>query len=73
MRTKKGIFLAALAATMVLGFASVSQAAKTYVSIATGGTSGTYYPIGGAIAAAVYLNGKPAGRYSMADLMRDSV
>lgn len=53
MRTKKGIFLAALATVMVLGLAGVSHAAKSYLSIATGGTSGTYYPIGGAIASAV--------------------
>lgn len=53
MKTKKGVFFAAIAATMVLCFSGVSHAAKSYVSIATGGTSGTYYPIGGAIAAAV--------------------
>ena len=32
---------------------SAFAAAKTFLSIATGGTSGTYYPIGGAIAQAV--------------------
>lgn len=34
-------------------FSGTAFAAKTFLSIATGGTSGTYYPIGGAIAAAV--------------------
>ena len=53
MKTKKGVFFAAVAAVAILSFAGVSQAAKSYVSIATGGTSGTYYPIGGAIASAV--------------------
>lgn len=53
MKTKKGVFFAAVAAAMVLCFSGVSHAAKNYVSIATGGTSGTYYPIGGAIAVAV--------------------
>lgn len=53
MKTRKGVFFAAVAAAMVLCFSGVSHAAKSYVSIATGGTSGTYYPIGGAIAAAV--------------------
>lgn len=52
MKTKK-ILLAAVVAVMVLGLAGVCHAAKNYVSIATGGTSGTYYPIGGAIASAV--------------------
>ncbi|CAK7032989.1 MAG: hypothetical protein DELT_00438 [Desulfovibrio sp.] len=53
MKIKKGMFLAAVAASVVLCFSGVGHAAKSYVSIATGGTSGTYYPIGGAIAAAV--------------------
>jgi TRAP transporter TAXI family solute receptor len=52
MKMRKGVFFAAVAA-MVLCFSGVGHAAKSYVSIATGGTSGTYYPIGGAIAAAV--------------------
>lgn len=52
MKTKK-ILLAAAVAVMTLGLAGVCHAAKSYVSIATGGTSGTYYPIGGAIASAV--------------------
>lgn len=53
MKTSKGVFFVAVAAAMVLSFAGISHAAKTYLSIATGGTSGTYYPIGGAIASAV--------------------
>ncbi|MDL2307064.1 TAXI family TRAP transporter solute-binding subunit [Desulfovibrio sp. OttesenSCG-928-C06] len=51
---------AALAALFVLGFAIQTNdalaAEKAYVSIATGGTAGTYYPIGGAIAKAVSTN-----------------
>ena len=39
-------------ATIVTSGAAFA-AAKTFLSIATGGTSGTYYPIGGAIAQAV--------------------
>ena len=39
------------AALMVAALAGAAQA-KTFLSIATGGTSGTYYPIGGAIAQA---------------------
>ena len=53
MKTKKGVFFAAVVAVMILSLTGVSHAAKSYLSIATGGTSGTYYPIGGAIAAAV--------------------
>lgn len=53
MKMKKGMFFAAVAAVAVLSLSGVSHAAKTYLSIATGGTSGTYYPIGGAIAQAV--------------------
>jgi len=49
----KKVFAIALAATAVIAFASVACAAKNYVSIATGGTSGTYFPIGGAIAQTV--------------------
>ncbi|WP_281744223.1 TAXI family TRAP transporter solute-binding subunit [Thermanaerovibrio acidaminovorans] len=41
-----------LAAFMVASLAGVASA-KTFLSIATGGTSGTYYPLGGAIAQAV--------------------
>ncbi|MDR2614166.1 MAG: TAXI family TRAP transporter solute-binding subunit [Candidatus Accumulibacter sp.] len=45
--------IAALSASLCAGFAQ----AKDYVSIATGGTSGTYYPIGGAIAQAASKSG----------------
>ncbi len=44
--------LIALTLVLVMAFAGAASAA-TFLSIATGGTSGTYYPIGGAIAAAV--------------------
>lgn len=53
MRINKCITLvAALIAIAAIGFEGVASA-KTFVSIATGGTSGTYYPIGGAIAQVV--------------------
>lgn len=48
------LFLAALGIFACTGGA----AAKDYISIATGGTSGTYYPIGGAIAKAVSMSGQ---------------
>ncbi|MDR1471927.1 MAG: TAXI family TRAP transporter solute-binding subunit [Synergistaceae bacterium] len=48
------VIAAAAAAAMTCGAAF---AAPAFVSIATGGTSGTYYPIGGAIAAAVSKGG----------------
>jgi TRAP transporter TAXI family solute receptor len=41
-------------------FASAAFAAPVPISIATGGTSGTYYPIGGAIASAVNKGGNIA-------------
>ncbi len=53
MKTRKGVFFAAVVAVTVLSFTGLSHAAKSYISIATGGTAGTYYPIGGAIASAV--------------------
>ena len=49
--------LFALAALGVFALAGVVQA-KDLVSIATGGTAGTYYPIGGAIAQAVSKGGQ---------------
>ena len=52
MKMKK-VLVIALAAVTVIASASMAFAAKNYVSIATGGTSGTYFPIGGAIAQAV--------------------
>ncbi len=52
MKLKKRAFIVAVAAMTVMAFSGIA-CAKTFVSIATGGTSGTYYPIGGAIAQAV--------------------
>jgi TRAP transporter TAXI family solute receptor len=49
------IFTFVTIATLVTS--SSAFAAKTFLSIATGGTSGTYYPIGGAIAQAVSKGG----------------
>lgn len=46
-----------MALVVALSLVSVASAAS-YMSIATGGTSGTYYPIGGAIASAVSKAGK---------------
>ena len=45
----KKLFTAILALTLVLALASTASAA-TFLSIATGGTTGTYYPLGGDIA-----------------------
>lgn len=42
-----------LLAVFLVGAMAGVASAKTFLSIATGGTSGTYYPIGGAIAQAV--------------------
>jgi TRAP transporter TAXI family solute receptor len=52
--TKKSIIAAILICASLA--ATAALAAPASVSIATGGTSGTYYPIGGAIAAAVSKN-----------------
>ncbi|MDR2123814.1 MAG: TAXI family TRAP transporter solute-binding subunit [Desulfovibrio sp.] len=49
---KKSLSLLAVVAAAALGF-SGPACAKDFVSIATGGTAGTYFPIGGAIAKAV--------------------
>ena len=50
--------LAGLSAlTLALGLSVGSAHAADYLSIATGGTAGTYYPIGGAIAQAVSKGG----------------
>ena len=46
---KKRILSLVLAAVLVLGAVSAASAA-TFLSIATGGTTGTYYPLGGDIA-----------------------
>lgn len=54
----KAKFRVLLLACAVSAFAFVPFAqAKDFLSIATGGTSGTYYPIGGAIAKAVSQSG----------------
>ena len=45
----------ALALVLVMAFA-VTASAQTFVSLATGGTGGTYYPIGGGIADVVSKN-----------------
>ena len=46
MRVRRVLVLALVVCFSL--FAGVAQA-KTFVSIATGGTGGTYYPIGGAL------------------------
>lgn len=54
----KKVAIATLAVfLLVFSFAGMASAVS-YMSIATGGTSGTYYPIGGAIASAVTKAGK---------------
>jgi len=50
---KKGIFYALICALVVLFQTPDAQAAQKRLSIATGGTSGVYFPIGGAMARAV--------------------
>ncbi|GAB6087713.1 TAXI family TRAP transporter solute-binding subunit [Alkaliphilus crotonatoxidans] len=51
---KKKIFaillVTALISVAIVGCSSPSSGTKTFISIATGGTSGTYYPLGGAVA-----------------------
>lgn len=56
MKPQKLIAVLAVLVITVLGLAGLAHAAKAFVSIATGGTAGTYYPIGGAIAQAVSKN-----------------
>jgi TRAP transporter TAXI family solute receptor len=52
--TKKKLFTTIALVTMItLAASGTAFAAKEFLSIATGGTAGTYYPIGGAIAQAV--------------------
>jgi TRAP transporter TAXI family solute receptor len=55
MKNRIKLFVIAMFVITATAAASGSAfaAAKTFLSIATGGTSGTYYPIGGAIAQAV--------------------
>ncbi len=54
---KKVIIVALEALLAAFSFTAVASAA-TYMSVATGGTSGTYYAVGGALAAAVSKDGK---------------
>lgn len=54
---KKRFTIIAAALVAVLSLTSIASAA-TYMSIATGGTAGTYYAVGGALAAAVSKDGK---------------
>ena len=49
LKIKKNLVLA-LAIIMVIGIFSMGVAAREFVAIATGGTGGTYYPLGGALA-----------------------
>ena len=53
MKGKRFVLAAVLACAAAVLAAAPVLAAETFLSIATGGTSGTYYPIGGAIAQAV--------------------
>ena len=55
---KKGIIVTVVALLAALSLTTVATAAPTYMSVATGGTSGTYYAVGGALAAAVTKGGK---------------
>jgi TRAP transporter TAXI family solute receptor len=56
MKQHKLVSLLSITALSVSLYAGVAQA-KDFVSVATGGTSGTYYPIGGAIAQAASKSG----------------
>lgn len=55
---KKGVIAAFMALIAAVTAVAAASAAPTYMSIATGGTSGTYYVVGGAIAAAVTKGGE---------------
>ena len=46
---KKGIIVTLVALLAALSLTTVAMAAPTYMSIATGGTTGTYYAVGGAV------------------------
>ena len=50
---KKGIIVTFMALLAAFAVTTVAAAAPTYMSVATGGTSGTYYVVGGAIASAI--------------------
>ena len=43
---KKGIIVTLVALLAALSLTTVAMAAPTYMSIATGGTTGTYYAVG---------------------------
>ncbi|MGH6620452.1 MAG: TAXI family TRAP transporter solute-binding subunit, partial [Alphaproteobacteria bacterium] len=45
----KGIAIAAFAATLALGAGAAVAQDKKFISIGTGGVTGVYYPVGGAI------------------------
>ena len=55
---KKGIIATVVALLAALSLTTVASAAPVYMSVATGGTTGTYYAVGGALAAAVSKAGK---------------
>ena len=55
---KKGIIVTFMALLAAFAVTTVAAAAPTYMSVATGGTSGTYYVVGGAIASAITKGGK---------------
>ena len=55
---KKGIIATVVALLAALSLTAVASAAPVYMSVATGGTTGTYYAVGGALAAAVTKGGK---------------
>jgi len=51
MLKSKTILILVLAVSLVMGMFSFGMAAeRQFVAIATGGTGGTYYPLGGALA-----------------------
>lgn len=54
---RKGIIVTLVALLAALSMGAAALAAPTYMSIATGGTTGTYYAVGGALAAAVTKGG----------------
>ncbi|MDR3355252.1 MAG: TAXI family TRAP transporter solute-binding subunit [Synergistaceae bacterium] len=57
MTRKKMFFITLVIAAALVASGAAFAAEKAFLSIATGGTSGTYYPIGGAIAQAVSKGG----------------
>lgn len=53
--------LAALTAAAVMGVVPVAGSAQEFINILTGGTSGVYYPVGGAISQ-IYTKGIPEAK-----------